>query len=294
MENLFNYITYLHKYLNLLIETEEAYEIKNQEVKTEVKQHNRWRRLVEECVDIYKDLFLNFNKQLVDLGNILSIELSNSNAIQQNQLHDQLNDLLKEIAEKFKKAENGIGFSKESIGKKFKKILVKTNDGGTEEKMGEYDFSMDMLAYDVGEKLNQIHKLIYERFKFLNPKKDSESLHIEEPNNKNKQAVASYALVHVFWGRQEEDKKITKTNNKVWADKYGISKNTLLKYYSDQIEKKGRLPDECKDENKKHLKPFFKRFEDAITMLKTLNEKAYNDANNELNLLKVQYNIFLA
>lgn len=275
MENVFNYITYLHKYLNLLIETEEAYEIKNQEVKTEVKQHNRWKGLRDECVAIYTDLFLNFNNQLVNLGNILSIELSNSNAIQQNQLHDQLNDLLKEIAEKFKKAENGIGFSKESIGSKSKKILVKTKEGGVEEKLYEYVFSIDMLAYDLGDKLNQIHKLIYERFKFLNPNKSSKTEKTGDiPPSKLTNILELYF--------EKGCKPLNEQQVKKFANERNIKAVTsLIKYWQ-----KLKSDDYKNSEHTSNIKEFGKSYEALMILFKDSNSKAFKEVEIRYNLLK--------
>lgn len=113
----------------------------------------------------------------------------------------------------------------------------------------------------------------------------------EKISTGKKSAVASYALMHVFWGKIDSNKNITKTNCKMWADAYDISKNTLLQHFSDQYEKKDREPDQKMIDNKKYLNPYFKRFEDALKMLEPLSNEAFDYGTKELNSLKERYEV---
>jgi hypothetical protein len=99
-------------------------------------------------------------------------------------------------------------------------------------------------------------------------------------------AVASYALMHVFWGKVDVLKKITDTNCHTIAKEYGISQITFTKAYKDQLETNDRKP---KSKNKLHLKYYFLRFENAVKMLKTRSTAAFEIANKELEILKKTY-----
>ncbi len=104
-------------------------------------------------------------------------------------------------------------------------------------------------------------------------------------------AVKSYGLMHVFWGKIDSTKDLTKTNCKMWAETYNISRHTLLQAFSDQYEKKDREPDQKMIDNKKYLNPYLKRFKDALKMLEPLSKEAYDYGTKELNSLKERYDI---
>lgn len=133
-------------------------------------------------------------------------------------------------------------------------------------------------------------KFLHKKTKLtINQEQDTaDSLRIAESDTNKKLNVKTYALMHVFLGKHDESKKITKINCEKFAKDYGISKATLLFEYLQQVDTISRQPE---SKNKNYLNPFFKRFEDAVNMLKPLNEKAFNYANNELKLLKIQYEV---
>jgi len=167
MENLFNYITYLTKYFNLLIETEEARKLMNQEVGN--YQRNRWLGLINECGKVYDNLFLTFDKYLIELCNEVTIEIFRRDTKGQKLLYAQLLDIMNEFANKFNKRYIEDSFSEELTGVKFAKVNVERADGTREEKSIKCDFSIAMLADDLSDKFNQLQTVISERFKFLKP-----------------------------------------------------------------------------------------------------------------------------
>ena len=171
MENLFNYLTYLTKYFNLLIETEETGQLMKQEVGN--YQRNRYLQLLNECGKVYDNLFLTFDNYLIELGNEVTIEIFRRDNKGQELLYAQLRNIINEFANKFNARYVEHGFSEDLIGTKFAKVKVERADGTQEEESIKYHFSIFMLAGDLSDKFNQLQNLIDERFKFLKPKKDT-------------------------------------------------------------------------------------------------------------------------
>lgn len=167
IEDLYNYISYLDKYFNLIVDTDDAEGFMKQEVDTETYQRNRCVELRNTCVKIYTDLYNNFNLSLINLGNTITIELEKRNDAEQKLLHQKITNLFKEIEDRIRKRINESGFSEESIGKKFKKKRNVTKEGDTEEIETEYNFTTGMLVYDLVDKLNQLLKLINRKFKYI-------------------------------------------------------------------------------------------------------------------------------
>jgi hypothetical protein len=194
MEDIFNYITYLTKYFNLLIETEEAAELMKQEIKTKTFQRDRCFYLRKECVKVYNDLFQTFDNNLNELGNQVSIEISKRDTKGQELFYAQLFDIINQFADKSNNINKGSGFSEELIGTKFSKVNIEREDGLQEEKNIEYSFSIAMLADDLSDKFNRLQTLINERFNFLKSKKDT--LQKENGNEKlNGRSVALFCSI---------------------------------------------------------------------------------------------------
>lgn len=167
MEHLFNYISYLQKYFNLLVETEEAGELMKQEIDTDTTQRDRCLRLRKQCIQVYDNLFQTFNNDLIDLGNEVTVEISKRDLAGQDFLYSQLFDIINSFVRKFNSINKEQGFSDELIGTKFAKVNVERADGTREKESIKYDFSIAMLADDLSDKFNQLQTVINERFKFL-------------------------------------------------------------------------------------------------------------------------------
>jgi len=182
MENLFNYITGLIKYYDLLLETEEAAVLMKQEIKTKTYQRDRCWRLREVCINVHDCLFKTFDKDLSTLGGELSIELLKRDAKGQDLLYAQIFNRINQLLDKVVRKNKMGGFSTESIGKKFSKINGETEDGTCQEWDIQFDFSIAFLADDLSNKFKQLQSEINEQFEFLkqNQPLDNEKVNIQK------------------------------------------------------------------------------------------------------------------
>ncbi|MCW3118660.1 MAG: hypothetical protein JWM28_2742 [Chitinophagaceae bacterium] len=109
-----------------------------------------------------------------------------------------------------------------------------------------------------------------------------------------KPTVGAIAIAHVFWGKVDDTKKITKTNVASLSTQYGISRNTLLKeflFYSNQ-QNLLDLPED-KKESKKTVQPFVKRLIQASEFIKDKSPKAFRELSELSNSMKLRFQNYL-
>jgi len=274
MENLFNYIAFLQKYFNLLVETEDAGQLMKQEIKTNTFQRDRCFRLRKECVKVYDTLFKTFEKDLIELGNEVAVEILRRDNIGQELLYAQLLDLLNEFAKKFNKRYEEQGFSEEVIGKKSARINIEKTDGKVKEQDIEFDFSIMMLADDLSDKFNQLQDLISERFKFLKSKKS-------ETRITNNGLTKLTYLLQLYY--EKGCKPLNKQQVQKLAKDKDITEATLINKWKE-------LKRDCYNHNgnTNNIKSFMFSYEQLLKLFKD-NIIPLNDVKNRYDQLKEIY-----
>jgi hypothetical protein len=273
MEYLFNYIANLEKYFNLLLETEEAAELMKQEIETETFQRDRYFLLCKECVNIYSKLYQTFDHDLIELANSVTVEIFKRDSQKQDLLYAQLFDIINQFGRKFNNTNKERGFSEESIGTKFKTILIETPEGDSEPRKIEYNFSIAMLADDLGIKFNLIQTVINERFKILIPK---------GKKGKNSPSKLTY-LLQLYY--EKGCKPLNKQQVKKLAADKGFPKadvlvNRWITLKGDNYQHNG---------NPNNIKEFIKSYESLMEIFKDSNGRSFDDVKNHYNQLKETY-----
>lgn len=98
--------------------------------------------------------------------------------------------------------------------------------------------------------------------------------------------VKSYSLLHVYWSKYDNTKRITDTNKLKLSETYNFSQNTLKRYFDLYSSLDERKPT---SNNIRAVGPFIKALEGAISMLKTCCPKGFQDAERELKSIKNHY-----
>ena len=98
--------------------------------------------------------------------------------------------------------------------------------------------------------------------------------------------VKSYSLLHVYWSKYDETKKITDTNKLKLSKEYKFSQNTLKRHFDLYSKAEERKPISF---DVRAVKPFIKALSGAVKMLESLCPKGFEDAEKELIVIKYKY-----